>query len=530
MIKTKKRTTKFIKSVDKKRQQNYEAVNANKMPEFSETDLVRSICKKSFYEFVREFWPVISSETPVWNWHIKFLCVQMQKMAERVFRRKKKKYDLVVNISPGTTKSTIMSVMFPIWCWIRMPSFRFIGASYSFPLAMDLSTKSRDVVLSEKFQKTFPEIKLREDQNTKGYFKNVQGGYRYAVGVNGSVLGMHAHFIVVDDPLDPQQSLSAADIKAANYWITNTLSTRKVNKAVAPMAIVMQRLHEDDPSSYYLKQRKHGAKIRHVCLPAELTENVLPKALRKHYKKGLMDPERLNKQVLREEKAKGDLYYACQFNQDPAPPGGNMFKVNRLKRGVLPSRWARVVRFWDKAGTKGGGAYTVGTLMGQDTFGRFWVLDVRRGQWDSFERERIIRETAEKDGHSVIVGLEQEPGSGGKESAENTVRRLAGYKVRIVKVDISTGGKVQRADPFSSQVNAGNVYVVKSSEWNREWVNEFKYFPNSKFMDQVDSASGAFMLCSGRKVRVGGLKPRQVLSIIMPTAFSGNDQYASSAA
>lgn len=512
--KPKKRAVRNYSVFKKRSTKGLDLLPKSEKPKFTETELVRSICKDSFFEFVKEFWPTISAEIPVWNWHIKLLCQQMQKMAERVFKRKKKKYDLVVNISPGTTKSTIMSVMFPIWCWTRMPSFRFIGASYSFPLAMDLSTKSRDIVMSEKFADIFPEIRLREDQNTKGYFKNTQGGYRYAVGVNGSVLGMHAHFIVVDDPLDPQQSLSGADIKAANYWITNTLSTRKVNKAVCPMAIVMQRLHEDDPSAYYLKQRKRGAKIKHICLPAEITDNIIPKCLERHYVKGLMDPNRLSKSVLREEKSKGELYYASQFLQDPAPPGGNMFKVNRLKRGVVPNKWAKVVRFWDKAGTKGGGAWTVGTLLGQDLLGRYWVLDVVRGQWDSYERERVIRDTAEKDGRSVVIGLEQEPGSGGKESAENTVRRLAGYKVRIIKVDTSTGGKVQRADPFSSQVNAGNVYVVKAL-WNLEWVNELKYFPNSKYMDQVDSVSGAFMLCAGRRVRVGGLKPRQVLSLLI---------------
>lgn len=497
-----------------KRHLDFGSVPKKHLPKFTEAELIRSICKKSFFEFVKEFWTVINpGQKPHWNWHIKFLCKQMQKMAERVFKAKRKKYDLVVNISPGTTKSTIMSIMFPIWAWIRMPTFKFIGASYSSPISQDLSVKSRDLVLSDKFQKAFPEIKLREDQNTKTYFKNTSGGWRYAVGINGSVTGMHAHFIVIDDPLDPNQALSAADTKMASYWINNTLSSRKVDKEVCPMVIVMQRIHEDDPSANYLDQRKKGVKIKHICLPAELTDNVAPACLRKYYKKGLMDEVRLSKRALKSEKARGDLRYACQFLQDPAPPEGNMFKVNRLKRGVVPRSFVRLVRFWDKAGTKGGGAWTVGTLMGVDKANRFWILDVVRAQLDSFEREQLIRETAEGDGHSVIIGLEQEGGSGGKESADNTVRRLAGYKIRVVKVDVSTGGKIQRADPFSSQVNAGNVYLVKAA-WNKEWVGEFKYFPNSKYMDQIDSASGAFALCVGKKHRVGGLKPRQVLTMM----------------
>jgi hypothetical protein len=85
-----------------------------------------------------------------------------------------------------------------------MPSARIITGSFSERLALDLSRKSRDVVMSEKYHELFPEIELREDQNTKGYFVNTKGGIRYAVGVGGSVIGMHAHFLIPDDPIDPQ--------------------------------------------------------------------------------------------------------------------------------------------------------------------------------------------------------------------------------------------------------------------------------------------------------------------------------------
>src|SRR5690606_9908501 len=63
-----------------------------------EMELVGSVCKDSFYEFVKEFWSVIVPEKPVWNWHIEYLCNELQKIAERVFQGKPKLYDLVVNI------------------------------------------------------------------------------------------------------------------------------------------------------------------------------------------------------------------------------------------------------------------------------------------------------------------------------------------------------------------------------------------------------------------------------------------------
>lgn len=481
----------------------------DKKPEVvvTEDELAASLCRDDFFHFVKEFWSVIISEQPVWNWHIPFLCQELQFMAERVFEGKRKLYDLVTNIPPGTTKSSIMSVMFPAWCWTRMPSFRFIGASHSERLSLDLSMKTRDIVISDKYQRYFPEIKIRDDQNTKAYFKTTENGYRYAVGVNGSVTGMHAHFIVIDDPLDPVKARSKADLDTANYWIDSQLSNRKVDKAVCPMALVMQRLHQDDPTELFLKRKK----IRHICLPAEDAPNVRPSELRSRYVKGLLDPVRLDKGVLREEKARGPYYYSSQFRQDPVPAGGGMFKTKRLKTGIPPHRFQTVCRFWDKAGTADGGAYTVGVKVARDFDGRFWVLDVERFQKDSFDRERRIARTAEQDGLNVIVGVEQEPGSGGKESAENTAKNLAGFKVRIIKVDKTTGGKVERADPWSVQMNAGNVYLPEHLkegdrwvDWAEHWVEEHKFFPFGKYKDQVDASALGFSLVNKPRIRVGG--------------------------
>ena len=68
------------------------------------------------------------------------------------------------------------------------------------------------------------------------------------------------------------------------------------------------------------------------------------------------------------------------------------------------------------------------------------------------------------------MGVEQEPGSGGKESAEATLRRLQGFRVRLVKVDATTGGKEKRADPVSYQVNGGNLHLPTNAPWIKEFL------------------------------------------------------------
>lgn len=466
-----------------------------------EYSLIASISRDCFYDYCKEFWSTFIPEKPIWNWHVEFLCDELQAVAERVFAGKPKEYDLIINQPPGTTKSSIASILFPSWTWTRMPSCRSLCGSYAYPLAMDLSRKSRDVVKSDKYRKCFPEITLKDDQDSKGNFVNTEGGERYAFGVGGSVTGKHGHFIIVDDPLDPNRAVSEAELKSTNGWMNETLSQRKVDKEVTPIILIMQRLAQDDPTGNRLA-RKGGGKIRWICLPAEDCDKVRPQYLRSRYKDGLLDPVRLSKQVLSEARVNlGEYGYACQFDQAPIPRGGGMFKTDRIVISEPPARFVKVVRYWDKAGTSKGGAFTVGTKMGIDHHGRIWVLDVIRVQVDSAVRERRIEQTARMDGRHVIVGTEQEPGSGGKESAQNTVRRLKGYRCVI---DIPKGDKEIRADPFSTQVNAENVFI-KEAPWNEVWLEEFKYFPYSKYKDQVDCASGCFSVLTKPRLKAGAL-------------------------
>jgi predicted phage terminase large subunit-like protein len=129
--------------------------------------------------------------------------------------------------------------------------------------------------------------------------------------------------------------------------------------------------------------------------------------------------------------------------------------------------------------------------------GNRWIIeDVKRGQWGSNEREKIIRLTAEADGREVEIWVEQEPGSGGKESAEGTIRNLAGF---VCKAERPTGDKIFRADPFSVQVNNG-AFMLLNANWNREYMEELRFFPFSTYKDQTDASSGAFNKLVNKKI------------------------------
>lgn len=168
------------------------------LPDTSELDLIASICREDFAFFVKEFWLTVPAAEPlVWNWHLEVLCQEMQQIAEGVIAGCPREHDLLINIPPGTSKSTICSILFPAWVWTRMPNARFITASHTELLALDLATKSRIVIKSELYSMLFGEMTLSIDQNTKGYFTNIFGGSRLTCTVAGkSPVGLHGHFLL----------------------------------------------------------------------------------------------------------------------------------------------------------------------------------------------------------------------------------------------------------------------------------------------------------------------------------------------
>jgi predicted phage terminase large subunit-like protein len=469
--------------------------------------VIRELNNRSLYEFLQYFWPLVSTHNFQPNWHIEYLCKELEKVAEKVGKKEPRDYDVIINIPPGSTKTITCSIVFPAWCWTKWPWMRFITASYSAQLSLESAEYCRELIRSAEFQQIYPEIQIKEDKDTKSNFKIVQrlttspgvrpkvisGGSRYSTSVGGTLTGFHGDILIVDDPLNPAQAVSEIELGNANRWMEQTLSTRKTDKAVTPTILIMQRLHQDDPSGHMLDKQKEN--VKHICIPGEARtyrKQVKPVELYNYYIDDLMDPKRLSWKVLEDLQADlGQYGYAGQIGQDPTPPGGGMFKIDRFTfMTTLPNNHhiIKSVRYWDKAGTQDGGAYTVGVKMSLLSNGKWLVEDVRRGRWSTETRESIIQSTAQTDGYNTVIWVEQEPGSGGKESAENTIRNLGGYRVFAEK---PIGDKVFRADPYSVQVNNGNI-IILTAMWNKEFVEEHRFFPVGTFKDQVDASGGAF--------------------------------------
>lgn len=492
-----------------------------------------SVCKASFWEFVRQFWECVPGAGKlIENWHMKYIADVMQEVMERVFQGLPRLSDTVVNVSPGSSKSSIASILFPAWCWAVKPSTRILTASHTQELVLDLSTKAREVINSEKYAESFPYIELVSDQATKSYYRNTLGGDRLTCTVSGrSPTGFHCHAAIVDDPIDPKSVLSEAELKTASEFMTDVLPSRKTDKAVSTTFLIMQRLRRGDPTDVMLDgSKKPGAyPVRHICLPAEEADNINPPELRKYYKDGLMDPVRLGHSVLASFRVH-PYSYAGQYGQSPRPLGGGLFKETYfLKRCKAAPYHAKRIMYTDRASsTSESSCFTAIVLMARDNDGAYYVEEMTHGRWEPVERNRVIRATALKyrsrygPKNEPAIWVEAEGGSSGRDAWLGVVRALDGFNV---KEDQVTGAKDARAEPWSCQLASGNVWLVDNGEstgggkatWDINYfIQEHLFFrpePGKKlgrYKDVVDATTGAYNLLSGGKA---GQRPLRTINI-----------------
>ncbi len=449
-------------------------------------DLSQSIradeCRADFYEFLKEFWDEVVPDPLIDNWHIKYICDELQLRLEKYINKIPQR-DLVINVPPGSSKTTICTIMFPVWCWVVRPKTRILSGSFEGELARDMSVKSRDLIRSMKFQEFYPgEIEFKADSDKKGYYQNLDQGSRTSTSIGASPTGRHADFSDIDDPINPKDSQSAVKRKTANDWMEKTLPSRKTDKILSFLLLIMQRLNEDDPSGRKLNSKK-GAD--HICLPAEITEldNVYPKELEEFYVDGLLDPVRMPREVLDDAReVLGSLEYGGQYLQSPMDAEGNIFKRDwfQLYDELPMEKPTRIIQSWDTAFKKEQqNDYTVCTTWKQFTTGYylvgFWMQKVEYPEL----KKQIRLENENHRPHEILVE--------DKASGISALQELKHLNLNLKGI-IPLNDKIARANQVTPTFEAGNVYFPVK-DFTDKIIEQMTGFPNTTNDDIVDSVT-----------------------------------------
>lgn len=475
-------------------------------------EIVAQSCSNSFYRFFTEFWETIEAVEMVPNWHIEYLCNQLQEVYE-TWARREAQPDVLINVPPGTSKSTTVTQLFPAWLWLKNAGIRILSSSHTAPLAISHSVKTRTCLRSPKFRLLYPGlIEFQNDQDGKTDYRNTKLGQRFSTSTGtGGAMGNHADFIIIDDPLNPQAGTSEVGRLAAAEHL-KTLSTRKTDKARTVTILVMQRIHETDPAGIWLAS---GEPLRHICLPGELTKDaasgvmgrqVRPAELKQFYTDGLLDPIRLSRVALGKlAVVLGSYGYAGQVGQQPAPDEGGILKKVWFRRIT----WAKFLESVPLAATAiwqfdADTAYTetqkndpsavvVSTYIGQTLY----VRHASEHRLEFPELKKKLPELLRDNGYTMLSKLYVEPKASGKSIVQD-LRAIS--QLNVVEAPTPTGGKEERVNANAPFIEALRVVLIDGS-WNEAFISQCSGFPRAAHDDMLDCLNQA--IDRAKKKRAG---------------------------
>lgn len=455
------------------------------MQQFSEEKkfVAAELAREDLYFFTR--WMFLQKRGYSWlkAKHHKLICDALM----RVFNGECKR--LIINIPPRYSKTEIAVVNFVAWCFGKVPDCEFIHASYSSTLAVNNSSNIRSLIQHEAYSVIFPEVHL--DSEAKNHWTTSQGGVFYATGAGGTITGFGAgkqregfgSAIIIDDPHKADEARS--DVMRQNVidWFQNTVESRKNDPKNTPIIVIMQRLHESDLAGWLL-DGGNGEEWALLNLAAIQEDGTA------------LWPEKHSIEQLRQMERAAPYMFAGQYMQKPAPLDGGVFKPDRIQLiEALPVNVTKWCRGWDLGATVGGDP-TAGVKLGLCEDGSLVIADLAHGDLGPDERDLMIKNAATADGRVPTISLPQDPGQAGKTQILHFTRMLQGFKV---KTSPESGDKVTRAEPFTAQVNVGNVKMLKGL-WNKTVIDEMRLFPNGKHDDTIDACSRAYaeLIAKGR--------------------------------
>lgn len=445
---------------------------------------------------------------------------------------------LMIMCPPQHGKSALVSRFFPAFALGKLPDLRVLEISYGADLASEHSRYVRNIILSSQYQAVFgkysatdePVILAADSKSAAAWdLAAPHRGGMIATGVGGAVPGRARGLVIWDDPIKGhKEALSQQTRDDAWEFYVSALRVRMLAGV-----LVMTHWNPDDPAGRIIKEqvtKPKGDKWKILMLPGIVEEGLFATSKEEQIKKmhegvylpmrdplgrvvgDVLCPEILSKtEMMKIRETQQDFYFSSLYQQTPYPKDGQKYKrewfraIPKIPDGV---KIKYIVRYWDKANSTRGD-YTAGVLMAYCSDGFFYILDVVRVRGTSYERDQVIKKTAEADEKNydkVFIWHQQDPGSAGKDSAEATNRLLMGF---IAKFETVTGSKEDRSDPLESAFQGGLIFLLLGA-WNVPFTDECVAFvgDGSGHDDQVDAASSAYnklleMIGMHRKSRIG---------------------------
>lgn len=446
--------------------------------------------------------------------------------------------DLVINIPPRHSKSTICAVMWPAWEWTWQPHIQWLFATYAQDLTIRDSVKCRRLIMSPWYQARYGDIfQLSGDLNQKKRFDNTANGYRLATAVKGQATGEGGDRIVVDDAHNMNEINSDTVRESAINWWRNTMSTRGNNPRTVKRVVIAQRGHHADLPAfcvdeqefthlnlpgYYRKQSHCQTVAKHTAKPHDETKQPPAKLARfkepleeneliwedwRKEEDELLAPERFGeremKRLARDLTAKA---FEAQIQQNPSEEGGNILKSHHWREwedAELPPMES-VIQIYDTAFEEDEeNDFTARTTWGIFNWTERAAADLP-WQLQFNGQERLCAVMLERlNDRLSFPDLRKEAVQSNKlwkpdriliekkASGHSLIQELRRADLPITAVKVSDS-KIARAHAASLVLERGCMWYVNRA-WAREVIKQCAEFPAGEWDDLVDTVTMAML-------------------------------------
>ena len=248
--------------------------------------LYKQLYRKSFYEFVKDFWSCVDPAKYVDGNLIKFYCEIFQYMCKPwvgykeidvdfkvpdgedadVIDIRSDKRNINISMPPRHCKSMIFNVFGPVWLWTLYP-VKCVSVSHTEGLAVNMNLKRKMLINSERFKELYSE-EIILSSNSNSFLKDTRGGELYSI--NRNALTGYGGDIIINDDLSNAEAARKDKEEMANAWsyYQNTMPSRINDPSKCIIINVQQRLAPNDITGHIMNDLKLASQYIFVVLPA----------------------------------------------------------------------------------------------------------------------------------------------------------------------------------------------------------------------------------------------------------------------
>ncbi len=354
-----------------------------------EAEALDALCRTKFDAFAHRAFRIIEPGIEYeWNWHMGCIAEHLEAVERGEINR------LIINIPPRTLKSYLVAKAFPAWVLGKKPETKFIIASYGYQVAEANSVACRNIMRDDWYRHCYPETVIDTQMDRKTHFMTTQAGQYYAATSLSPITGLGCEYLILDDPLKPQDAYSETIRKSTNLNIRTTLFSRFNDRRTGKFIMIMQRLHEDDPTGNLIEDGGYTL----LKLPAE-TKEPLSITFGNHLWKmdELLFPQRLSREDLdRLRLEMTDANYVGQYLQEPAPVGGGEFREEWPQKFTLSTARPQDMNIYILVDASAGDEinkrkrknsdYTAMMVIGLASDRNYYLLDIVRDRLNPTDR------------------------------------------------------------------------------------------------------------------------------------------------